>query len=937
MGNYKKLIFLFLVTVFGGNFLVIGQVKIGGNPSIINANSALEIEASDKGLLLPRIALASTTSVAPLTNTVVAGMTVYNTATNGDVTPGFYYYNGAKWIRVADAAAGTVTASNGLIVSGNDVKLGGALVSPTIITTDATNTFALTGLQTGLVTDDVVLSSGGVVKKIDAASFLNGTTTVSNTSAANDLTTTVNGKTGLVVSIVNSNVLSVTGTDLTSTVNGISSTPVDLTSAIAGATSVSNTSLNNDLSTTVNGVTGVVVPIINSNALSSSVNTLTSTVNGIVGTTASIINSNGLTNTNGSLVSIVNGVTAAGVPVLISSSNGLTTTNGDVKLGGALTVPTTITTDLTNTLTLAGLQTGQDTDDLITTNAAGMLTRSPKSTVPTIYTADGTLTNSRRVTQGANSLTFDGTSVTGGSTTFDNNSGSSIRVFAKEDTGRANVTLATNITSLDSSINGGAAQIIANGSTDFSIGTSNASDLSFSTAGSQQLRISGATGKVFLEKNLVIYSNGATNTSGLQLYELKNTSPETAGAGAIGVDGGGNVVRVPVISSSSNGLTTTVGDVKLGGTLTTPTTVTTDVTNTLTLAGLQTGAATDDFVTATAAGVLTRSPKSAVPTIYSTNGSLTDNREVAQGDKFLRFNGTKGSVLIDNVNGPNVSLNASVGTGRSNISLAAGPTSLYSFVDGGSGAYVSANGATNLTIGTSDAAGLSLMTKGQQRIYISGDAPDEGKVYVRNSMEINASNTANTSGLRFSQLTAASPETVGAGAIGVDLNGDVVRVSTVSSPFSAKQTLVIYDTSSSPTKAATRENDFVCYRDLGNNQIEIDFLYSAANSAGATNGSGDYLFELPNGYNFSAASNPVFNTPITDAAQVNAALPFILRDVKMAFAGSGGTSTAVYIIPYDSFHFRLVSISNNIAIGNASNGMAGTTAVYGGRFTFVKQ
>jgi hypothetical protein len=59
----------------------------------------LEIEATNKGLLLPRVALVSTTSVLPLT-AFVKGMVVYDTATLNDITPGMYYCDGTQWIKL---------------------------------------------------------------------------------------------------------------------------------------------------------------------------------------------------------------------------------------------------------------------------------------------------------------------------------------------------------------------------------------------------------------------------------------------------------------------------------------------------------------------------------------------------------------------------------------------------------------------------------------------------------------------------------------------------------------------------------------------------------------------------------------------------------------------------------------------------------------------
>ncbi len=84
-----------------GFSLVTAQVGIG--ISSPNTNAALDITSTNKGLLLPRIALVSTNSASPL-SAHVAGMTVYNTATNTSVAaspvyPGEYYNDGTQWLR----------------------------------------------------------------------------------------------------------------------------------------------------------------------------------------------------------------------------------------------------------------------------------------------------------------------------------------------------------------------------------------------------------------------------------------------------------------------------------------------------------------------------------------------------------------------------------------------------------------------------------------------------------------------------------------------------------------------------------------------------------------------------------------------------------------------------------------------------------------------
>ena len=79
------------------------QIRVGGNTAP-NRNAVLDLNINDTtngsaGLLLPRLALVSTANPSPLT-LHVAGMQVYNTVTAGNVTPGIYFNDGTKWIRV---------------------------------------------------------------------------------------------------------------------------------------------------------------------------------------------------------------------------------------------------------------------------------------------------------------------------------------------------------------------------------------------------------------------------------------------------------------------------------------------------------------------------------------------------------------------------------------------------------------------------------------------------------------------------------------------------------------------------------------------------------------------------------------------------------------------------------------------------------------------
>lgn len=105
--NIKNIAAVVFFALLGTSAIAqVSQQKIGQNPLTINSNAALEIESSNKGLLLPRLELQATNLAAPLI-AHVQGMTVYNTAEKGSgetaVTPGYYYNDGTQWVRVADA------------------------------------------------------------------------------------------------------------------------------------------------------------------------------------------------------------------------------------------------------------------------------------------------------------------------------------------------------------------------------------------------------------------------------------------------------------------------------------------------------------------------------------------------------------------------------------------------------------------------------------------------------------------------------------------------------------------------------------------------------------------------------------------------------------------------------------------------------------------
>jgi hypothetical protein len=107
----KKVIFcLIVLALFAGKARA--QVTIGSGYEP-HPDALLDLKetndaptgTSTKGLLMPRVKLVNTTNPAPL-SAHVAGMTVYNTDPSGvgnpgAVTPGFYYNDGQKWVRLS--------------------------------------------------------------------------------------------------------------------------------------------------------------------------------------------------------------------------------------------------------------------------------------------------------------------------------------------------------------------------------------------------------------------------------------------------------------------------------------------------------------------------------------------------------------------------------------------------------------------------------------------------------------------------------------------------------------------------------------------------------------------------------------------------------------------------------------------------------------------
>jgi hypothetical protein len=99
----KKALFFLLVT-----FQVFAQTGIGTTTP--DASAKLDVTATNKGFLPPRVTLTSGTDNTTIPSPAT-GLLVYNTGNNAGLVAGYYYWNGTSWATIATASGSGVSAS----------------------------------------------------------------------------------------------------------------------------------------------------------------------------------------------------------------------------------------------------------------------------------------------------------------------------------------------------------------------------------------------------------------------------------------------------------------------------------------------------------------------------------------------------------------------------------------------------------------------------------------------------------------------------------------------------------------------------------------------------------------------------------------------------------------------------------------------------------
>jgi hypothetical protein len=280
-----------------------------------------------------------------------------------------------RMMKMTDVGANAFTANNGLTKAGSLVQLGGALIKPTIVTTDATNTLAIAGLQSGTGVDSVVLADAatGVLRRMSMSAIGANAIGVTNGLTKNNNIISLGGTLTVPTTLATSstNVLNITGlqtsaiTDSVVTMDAATGQLRRTTMAIIGANAF----------TADNGLTKTGSNVKLGGALTAATSIATTAAN-----TFSLTGLQGGLSTDSIMT-----ITAAGVVQRMSMSavgantitvgNGLTKVGNLITFGGALTSPTTLATSSTNVLNITGLTSGTSTDSIVTIDAATGLIR----------------------------------------------------------------------------------------------------------------------------------------------------------------------------------------------------------------------------------------------------------------------------------------------------------------------------------------------------------------------------------------------------------------------------------------------------------------------------------------------------------------------------------------------------------------------------------
>jgi hypothetical protein len=146
--------------------LMAQNVGINADGSSPDNSAMLDVKASDRGLLLPRVSLTNVTSASPVTSPAT-GLLVFNTnasVTGGNGT-GFYYWDGSQWVKLDAGNSGDWRLTGNAGTSPASNFLGTTDATDLSIRTNSTERIRVSSSGTvrlnNYTTNNVVKTSGG--------------------------------------------------------------------------------------------------------------------------------------------------------------------------------------------------------------------------------------------------------------------------------------------------------------------------------------------------------------------------------------------------------------------------------------------------------------------------------------------------------------------------------------------------------------------------------------------------------------------------------------------------------------------------------------------------------------------------------------------------------------------------------------------------------
>ena len=237
-----------------------------------------------------------------------------------------------------------------------------------------------------------------------------------------------------------------------------------------------------------------------------------------------------------------------------------------------------------------------------------------------------------------------------------------------------------------------------------------------------------------------------------------------------------------------------------------------------------------------------------------TGGNITTGGVVSATGNITGGNITTSGVVsaTGNITGSNINT-----SGNINFSVAEGNSD---------SARIFANVASNITsliMEVSDDIEDKIVLR--HKYYATGNTVDMFTAELANGTQANITVTGNL--IATDRVTATNIGNVAA----INLNGNssfyLSGAGTwgIPGPESVTSTILFSASGSAPTKATTRQADWITLQDDKSGWCTVQFQYVATNQSGAAAGSGIYYISLPSGYRFDTAFHRTDNTTVTQA------------------------------------------------------------------------